>query len=75
MTIKQFFDFEVRTGPTFLLTFAAIVFLVFKLKPSFDAAYLPFLILYTAHTGNRTWKELKTPAGTLTAAGAEEPKQ
>jgi len=60
----KLFNFEVRTGPAWLLTFAATTYFAFKTKAPFSECWLAFLSLFGALTGRRLWKELKLPNGT-----------
>jgi hypothetical protein len=69
----KLFDFEIRTGPGWLLTFAAFVTFAFKTHAPFSEVWVAFLALFAALTGRRLWKELKTPTTTITAP--EEPGQ
>ena len=61
----KIFNFEVRTGPGWLLTFGATVVYVFKTNPPFSEAWIAFATFFTLLTGRRLWKELRGPNGTV----------
>jgi hypothetical protein len=69
----KLFDFEVRTGPGWLLTFAAYVYFAIRTNATFDTAWVAFLALFSALTGRRLWKELKGPNVTITTP--EDPQK
>lgn len=70
----KIFNFEVRTGPGWLLTFGATVVYAFKMNPPFAEAWIAFAAFFTLLTGRRLWKELKLPNGTTLTSPEENGK-